>query len=35
MAEADLNKSNTINLQEFRYIMGKSPDFAHNFRFRI
>ena len=35
LAEADLNRSGTINEQEFRHIMSKSPDFAYNFRFRI
>ena len=35
LSEADLNRSGTINEQEFRHIMSKSPDFAINFRFRI
>ncbi len=35
MHEADLNKSESISLSEFRYIMSKSPDFAHNFRIRF
>lgn len=35
MREADLNKSDSISLSEFRYVMTKSPDFAQNFRVRL
>lgn len=35
LAEADINKSDNITPQEFRHVMTKSPEFAHNFRLRF